>query len=127
MTVYADYQFYKDVFKGKLVPEEDFDHAAILATQYIDNITFGRITENDIDDKVQLACCAAAEVYYQCDMSEAALEASGKSAEKTGDYSVTYAKSDFSYSSRDKQLKSAVSVWLRGTGLLYRGGVRYGH
>ena len=126
MTIYANYQYYKDIFKGKLIPEEDFSHAAILATQYINNVTFGRIG-SDVTDSVKNACCAAAEIYYQCDMSETALEATGKSAEKTGDYSVTYAKSDFSYSNRDKQLSKAVKLWLGSTGLLYRGGVRYGH
>lgn len=118
--IYADYQYYKDFFKGKLIPAEDFDHAAILATQYINNVTFGRIGSN-VTDTVKNACCAAAEIYYQCDMSEAALEAAGKSAEKTGDYSVTYAKSDFSYNSRDKQLSKAVKLWLGSTGLMYRG------
>lgn len=118
--IYADYQYYTDLFKGKLIPANDFDHAAILATQYINNVTFGRIGSN-VTDTVKNACCAAAEVYYQCDMSEAALEAAGKSAEKTGDYSVTYAKSDFSYNSRDKQLSRTVKLWLGSTGLMYRG------
>lgn len=118
--IYADYQYYTDFFKGKLIPAEDFDHAAMLATQYIDTVTFGRIGLN-VTDVVKNACCAAAEIYYKCDMSEAALEAAGKSAEKTGDYSVTYAKSDFSYNSRDKQLSRDVRLWLGSTGLMYRG------
>ncbi|MCM1024416.1 MAG: hypothetical protein NC395_10215 [Prevotella sp.] len=118
--IYADFQYYKDFFKGKLIPAEDFDHAAIPATQYINNVTFGRIGSN-VTDAVKNACCAAAEIYYRCDMSEAALEAAGKSSEKTGDHSVTYAKSDFSYSSKDKQLSKAVRLWLGSTGLLYRG------
>lgn len=118
--IYADYRYYRDEFHGKLIPEADFDRAAMSAAQYIDNVTFGRIG-SDVTDAVKNACCAAAEIYYKCDMSEAALEAAGKSAEKTGDYSVTYAKSDFSYSSRDKQLSSAVRLWLGSTGLMFRG------
>lgn len=115
--IYADYRFYKDEFHGKLIPAEDFDRAAISATQYINNVTFGRIGSN-VTEAVKNACCAAAEVYYSGSVSPRA--ASGVTSEKVGNYSVSYAAAENS-GTQQKRLKSAVKLWLGSTGLLYRG------
>lgn len=115
--IYADYRFYKDEFHGKLIPAEDFDRAAISATQYINNVTFGRIGSN-VTEAVKNACCAAAEVYYSESVSPRA--ASGITSEKTGDHSVSYAAAE-TVSSQSKRLRSAVKLWIGSTGLLYRG------
>ena len=115
--IYADYRFYKDEFHGKLIPAEDFDRAAISATQYINNVTFGRIGSN-VTEAVKNACCAAAEVYYSGSVSPRA--ASGITSEKTGDHSVSYAAAE-TVNSQSKRLRYAVKLWLGSTGLLYRG------
>lgn len=115
--IYADYQYYKNSFKGKLIPADDFDHAAILATQYIDNVTFGRIGSN-VTDTVKNACCALAEIYYSGSVSPRA--ASGVTSEKVGDYSVSYAAAE-NVSTQQKRLTSTAKLWLGATGLLYRG------
>lgn len=128
MTAYADYDYYKNVYHGKAVPSDDFDRAALMATMYIDKITFGRISGNDVDDRIRNACCAAAEVYYSSDAgcSAAAASAAGKSSEKVGDYSVSYSSSYYSESNKNKRLYGAVSLWIPAK-FLYRGGVHYGN
>ncbi len=115
--IYTDYRFYKEEFHGKLIPAEDFDRAAISATQYINNVTFGRIGSN-VTEAVKNACCAAAEVYYSGSVSPRA--ASGITSEKVGNHSVSYSAAE-NISTQAKRLRSAVKLWLGSTGLLYRG------
>ena len=115
--IYADYSYYKDKFHGKLVPEESFERNALQASQYIDNVTFGRIG-SDVTDAVKNACCALAEIYYSGTVSPRA--ASGVTSEKVGDHSVSYAAAE-NASTQQKRLRSAVKLWLGATGLLYRG------
>ena len=57
MTPYADYAFYTESFLGKSIPAEEFGHYALLATQYINSVTFGRIVGEPIE-AVKMACCA---------------------------------------------------------------------
>ena len=115
--IYADYSYYKDEFHGKLVPEESFERNALQASQYIDNVTFGRIGSG-VTNAVKNACCALAEIYYSGTVSPRA--ASGVTSEKVGDYSVSYAAAE-NVSTQQKRLRSAVKLWLGATGLLYRG------
>lgn len=115
--IYADYNYYKNDFHGSLVPEECFERNALQATQYIDNVTFGRVG-SDVTNAVRNACCALAEVYYSGSVSPRA--ASGVTSEKVGDYSVSYSAAE-NVSTQQKRLKSAVKLWLGSTGLLYRG------
>ena len=42
---YADYTYYKTIYKGTAVPESRFDAAAERASELLDEITFGRITD----------------------------------------------------------------------------------
>lgn len=114
---YADYSYYKEKFHGSLIPEDSFERNALQATQYINNVTFGRIGSN-VTEAVKNACCAAAEVYYSGSVSPRA--ASGVTSEKVGNYSVSYAAAENS-GTQQKRLKSAVKLWLGSTGLLYRG------
>lgn len=115
--MYADYVYYTEKFHGSLVPEKSFERNALQASQYIDNVTFGRIGSN-VTDAVKNACCALAEIYYSGTVSPRA--ASGVTSEKVGNYSVSYAAAE-NVGTQQKRLKSAVKLWLGSTGLLYRG------
>lgn len=115
--IYADYQYYKDGFHGSLIPEKSFERNALQASQYIDNVTFGRIGSN-VTEAVKNACCAVAEVYYSGDISQRA--ASGITSEKVDDYSVSYSAAENS-DAQAERLRSAAGLWLGSTGLLYRG------
>lgn len=101
---YADTDFYRSDFCGKLIPDEDFDYYALRATDYL--ITrYG----SNVSDAYTLskACCAIAEVYYQSEPEHSI------SSEKVGDYSVTYASPGGGLSSR---LAAAASIYLPSVG-----------
>lgn len=127
MTAYADYEFYANEYKGKAVKSaDDFDRLALTATQYVNKVTFGRISESDIDDCIRNACCAAVDVLSDYDSSGRTAVSVGKTSEKVGDYSVTYSSDYFSENVKEGRLYNAVKLWLPDN-LLYRGGVRYGN
>lgn len=88
---YADYEFYKTVYKGNLTAA-DFEHLSERASDIIDSRTefvinrcgFDNIPE-ELSERIQKACCAASEALKINENGGA------KSSEKVGDYSVSYA------------------------------------
>lgn len=120
MTPYADYAFYTESFLGKSIPAEEFGHYALLATQYINSVTFDRIVGEPIEE-VKMVCCAVAEDYFSAGQSSAK-SASGIASEKVGSYSVSYATPTKETAQvAEKQLYNAAKLWLGNTGLMYRG------
>lgn len=120
MTPYADYAFYTESFLGKSIPAEEFGHYALLATQYINSITFDRIVGEPIE-AVKMACCAVAENYFSAAQGSVKA-ASGIASEKVGSYSVSYATpSKETAQVAENQLYNAAKLWLGNTGLMYRG------
>lgn len=81
---YADYEFYTDVYKGAKLSEEDYERYSARADGYLDFVTFGRVRAAEIDEGIQMAACAVAEV---CAMQERTL---GIRSESAGSYSVSY-------------------------------------
>lgn len=85
---YADYDFYKKVYRGTL-SEADFTRLAERASDYIDGRTDyilkrARISK-DMEERVKKACCALAETIHGNEKGGV------KTSEKVGDYSVSYA------------------------------------
>lgn len=117
--MYADYSFYTTEFNGSLIPEQDFTYRASKASEYINNVTFDRITPELLESdeaaalKIKSCCCALAESDYRFDQN------SDKSSEKIGNYSVTYNNKPDSERKSDRW--EVVDRYLGGTGLLYRG------
>lgn len=89
MKAYADFQFYKNMYGGTLVSEEEFCPLSIRCTALIDKITFQRATATE---EVKMAMCAAMEALY-CPA------AGGIASENNDGYSVTY---------REKSAKEAL-------------------
>lgn len=118
---YANFEYYKNSFKGSIITDSTtFNSMSEKATDYINSVTFDRITE--VNDKIKRCCCALAEtILYKSDLD------SGKviESEKNGSYSVTYAKNTNTNASTDsayqKRLKSICLKYLGNTGLMYRG------
>lgn len=110
---YADYSYYTDEYLGNVVPETDFPRMAKRASEYLDYITDGNITETA--DKVSLACCAVAEALYQGEQDGGVI-----ASESKGEWSVSYASTE---SIAFKAYKAAY-MYLCGTGLLYKGVIR---
>ena len=116
--MYANYDYYKGTYRGRLIPEQDYPRVALRADQYLDYYTRCRARDNAELEAVKMAACALAEQYYEMDQLPIA---TGKQSETVGSYSVTYR------SAEDIQriklgLPGIVRMYLSSTGLLYRGG-----
>ncbi|MBQ8298020.1 MAG: hypothetical protein IJX77_09595 [Ruminococcus sp.] len=117
--MYADYSFYTGTYHGSLIPEQEFSYREARAAEYINYMTSDRITPELLEAdgaaalKIKSCCCALAEGDYRFERN------SDKSAEKVGNYSVTYNnRSENSYK-LDKA--GIVDRYLGNTGLLFRG------
>lgn len=111
MTVYADYAYYRQVYKGSILNEKEFDSSIVRASAYLDTITFGRIATTTTTDDVKCAACAVADVFgmtAQRTISE----------ETVGSYRVTYADDE---KNADAQKMDAAKLYLGNSGLLFRG------
>lgn len=72
MTLYIDKTYYKDTYKGKIIPEDKIDDKLKLAQEKIDCITHNRIVGIGFDnltkfqkEKVSDAICSQAEYIYE--------------------------------------------------------------
>lgn len=108
---YADYSFYTTEYKGQVVPAASFEFTAARASEILDALTFGHIT--NAGENVKLACCVLCDCYYTNELSH---DASIKS-EKVGSYDVTYADK----TERNALYRNAIAWYLGNMGLLYRG------
>lgn len=123
MKIYADDTFYKDnyLLGRKPVISAGFEFYARSASRIMNRLTFGRIDKlGELTDDIRMCCCEMAERCYTNEKERKA--AGGKTSEKNGTYSVTYA--DKVQSQEDISLSDAgriLSKWLSETGLLYRG------
>ena len=85
---YADYDFYKSVYRGTL-SEAEFVRLSERASDYIDSRTNYILKKAGVSDemseRVQKACCALAETI--CGNERGGV----KTSEKVGNYSVSYA------------------------------------
>jgi len=100
--VYADFDFYKDVFLGSLITEQkDFDRMILSASSKIDFFTANRAQrgfENpNIKENIQFCACALADLFFlnEGDISRIRNQnkISGESnikSETLGQRSVTY-------------------------------------
>ncbi len=117
--IYADYTYYRNSFNGSLIPESEYDYRAARASEYIDRMTFSRITPDTLSAdtavalKIQSCCCAVAEADHSYNSSL------GKSAEKVGSYSVTYSEKTPEVHEADRS--RLVDMYLGDTGLTFRG------
>lgn len=113
MTLFADYDYYKSVYGGSAVSEEEFPRLAAKASAYIDRITFGRASGHADDERVKWCCCEL------CDtLSEVESDGLRKQSESIGSWSVTYANSE--NTSELSFARAACRVWLPAD-WLYRG------
>lgn len=123
--MHADYEFYRDKYHGNM-SESDFLRHGKSASDFIDSVTFGRITQELMENenaayKIRSACCVCADIFY----SHSQAAASAVTQEKVGDYSVSYAQQK-SQSERKSELYSAAKEYLYdisadGVKLMYRG------
>ena len=119
--MYAEYDFYLSDYKGSVIPDApSYERAAVEASAYLDYITHSHINNltDEIMVKVKLAQCAIADVCYKQEKDDVA---NVVSSESVGNHSVSYAVSKVSFKQRELEKYSKAKIYLRGTGLLYRG------
>lgn len=132
MAVYADFPYYQDFYCGTSITDAAaFRTAAARASDYIDNVTFGRLASNipePFAEPVKKCACALAEVFEL--QRQAVVSTNGNSAKKSEtqhNYSVTYSTPTetltalLSGKSVSDYLYSICLRYLGHTGLLYRG------
>ena len=123
---YADYEDYKHIYFGNVIPEDSFGRLAERASEYVDFVTFNRLrtdtASRELDDVIKCNC-ALAELIYQYEQTSDSGDVQ-KVGEKVGEYSVTYATAtDSSGHVLNLNEKKAILVkqYLGHTGLMYRG------
>lgn len=132
MAVYADFPYYQDFYCGTSITDAAaFRTAAARASEYIDNVTFGRLASSvpeSFTESVKKCACALAEVFEL--QRQAVVSTNGNSAKKSETqyhYSVTYSTPAetltalLSGKSVSDYLYSICLRYLGRTGLMYRG------
>lgn len=65
MSRYVTFEEYKELFNGSLIhASEDWDRYEVPASYYLDKLTYGRLTTDNIEPIVKLAICAVSEANY---------------------------------------------------------------
>lgn len=114
---YADYTYYIDIYKGRILLERDFAYYSERAAEFMDNVTFGRIkTQNCalFEDNIKKCNCELAEYAYKSNMRNII-------SETIGDYSVSYAQYAQQAADIRKNQYQIIAKHLLDTGLMYRG------
>ena len=74
--VYADYDYYSNVYLGTAISSDDFPRLAMRASAFLDYATMGRVAKHADLDAVKMACCA---VEDDCQTIETAKALANKS------------------------------------------------
>ena len=109
----VDYGYYVSRYQGAL-SEEDFNARRVKAAAYLSAVTFGRVDETPPPDAAKLAFCAVVDAYC-------ASRSGAVASESNDGVSVTYVQGEGPAKTEAKRLREAVSLYLAGTDLLYRG------
>lgn len=120
--IYADEMFYaeKYLLGRRPVIRTGFDFYARQAGQIIDRYTFGRVCDlYEIPDEVRMCCCELAEASFRMEKREKL--SGGKTSEKVGTWSASYASGTEQREEEQAAQKQIVYKWLEHTGLCYRG------
>lgn len=128
--MYADYEFYVNVFYGDKINQADFPKWAERASERLNYATMGRITKEALaryENGVKRAMCAVAEVLYDLDLAtkNAGTNIASRSS---GGESISYAFKDTTITAvlsdknaQEKLIFDTIRIYLGGSGLLYQG------
>lgn len=117
---YADWTFYSGTYGGTYILQAEFTRLMILASAYIDAITFDRAaaveeSETETITAIKFAACSVAEVLKK-------QEGGGDiKSEKVGNFSVTYADTKTAQLSIESKIEQAAKMFLSTTDLMYKG------
>lgn len=111
---YATYSDYMGDYGGSRLTQQEFDSYAARAGGYLEVLTFGRCADAGDEQvlmAVAMACCAVAEELYRQEREPPL------TAQSVGQWSRSYAAPRCS----ERCIADAARIYLRGTGLLWRG------
>lgn len=120
--IYADEGFYFEQYLlgRKPVITAGFSFYARQASQMIDQYTFGRLKDmEEVPESVQMCCCELAEAQYHTEQQKQ--DSGGKTSEKIGSYSVTFAGAQEAANAAVSEQRKIIRKWLGNTGLCYQG------
>ena len=122
----ASSEFYRDVYLGSLLTEENFQKYALRADAYLDLLTTGRYKSGCLPagavEAVRMAECAIAELCLNLEQAELQSDAAWKvQSEKVGNHTVTYRNNAEIIEQTEKQISEIARRYLLRWGLLYRG------
>lgn len=120
--IYADEGFYFEQYLlgRKPVITAGFSFYARQASQMIDQYTFGRLKDmEEVPESVQMCCCELAEAQYHTEQQKQ--DSGGKTSEKIGSYSVTFAGAQEAANAAVSEQRKIILKWLGNTGLCYQG------
>lgn len=114
---YTTYEYYTDTYLGDKIPSESFAKYSLRASEDMDEVVNGDITEllTSYNTQLQKTNCAIADLLY-ADENE---KSSNLASEKTLTYSVSYDNSKTK--SLSSNIYNAYNKYLGRTGLLFRG------
>lgn len=116
--LYADYNFYRNTFKGS-VDEPTFNSQVVEASFYIKSLTRGNIDEKNIPDVVKMATCSIIGVLAE-EKKQNSIN-SVIASESVGNHSRSYQNKIKSSEEIEKEKLRLAKLYLSGTGLLYQG------
>ena len=127
MEMFADKDFYLNIYKGDKIPEERLDTRLAEASAVCGGVCFGRLSADSMEkmsgscaEKVRLAVCV------QADFIEEKGGRYGFGSDSIGSYKLgDFSYSDRGYYTQKKQAEELISpaayVILEQTGLTFRG------
>lgn len=126
--IYADYEFYKENWSGK-ISEEEYNVLAIKSANAMNYFTFGRINKESITDKIKYCQCEIADYLFQKDISLGINENHSPAikSETVDTHKIEYAVSvsaSGDLNKTDRNILSICKEWLTTPiNLMYSGGL----
>ena len=131
---YTTYEFYKDEYYGDSIEESLFPKWESRATDRLDELTYGNITEDVLEEyseKIQKATCALADLLYKIDYkTNHANDTNGGNVKSmsSGGQSISFGSNETLIDkvlndkvAQNRLCYDTVCEYLSGTGLLYAG------
>lgn len=120
--IYADFEYYRDVYHGSAIDEDAFPTLAREASLFIDQLTYNRLNQGRaVTDAVKMATCAVAEAVKTNEAArQAATVATGKKSESVGSWSVSYQSAAEISAAVNDAMADAAASYLIYTGLMDR-------
>ena len=134
MDALTTYEFYKDTYYGETIEESAFPKWLSRATDKMNYLTYGNITEENrtvYDRQIQKAVCALMDLMFSLkeaeDKANVKDEGNVKSV-SSGSESVTYAEHETKLlkvladkKAQDRLMQETIAEYLGNTGLMYAG------